>query len=101
MKTLEERRVIADIAYCHKILQGETVIPANKLFSLRVARTRGPQMKLVIPRARLNCRRNAFAVRVTRTFSKLPMKMRTATSLASLKRSLATFDLTGITNSVS
>ena len=64
------RRDDYDLLMCFRIFKGLTKIRLSDLYKISETSTRGPGTKIVLPRYKTNCWRQAFAVRTAHAFKK-------------------------------
>ena len=83
------RRDDYDLLMCFRIFKGLTKIRLSDLYKISETSTRGPGTKIVLPRYKTNCWRQAFAVRTAYAFKKLPFHVQNATSIKSFKNKLS------------
>ena len=90
LTTLEERRKRGDAIEVYKYLHGHWNVVRESLFTIK----EGPQtrhltsyMPLVVPRARLDIRKNFFTVRATNLWNSLPTAIRESRSVNIFKNS--------------
>ena len=65
------RRKKADLIMFHKIVNVLCGLPSNKFCTWKNSITRGASLKLVVPRARLGCRKHFFTVRAASDYAKI------------------------------
>ncbi len=91
LEILELRRLEIDLITVYKIIYGLVELSFSDFFQWSVATSlRGHSLKLSLPRFRLDCRRNFFAVRVVAPWNSLSQETVTSRSLAIFKRHLQT-----------
>jgi hypothetical protein len=94
IQTLEQRRVDQDMAQVFRYSKGIGNIEAEKLFeraAMRegpVTRQSGDRENFKIPAARLDVRKNSFAVRTVQHWNELPAKIKSAKDCQAFKREL-------------
>ena len=87
--SLERRRLRGDLLEVYRILQGEGNCGNEHLLNpCLVATTRGHELKLNKPRARLDLRKFGFSHRVVNPWNRLPGRVVSAPSLEVFKRRL-------------
>ena len=91
LETLETRRERQDLLEMFKIMNGYGNINPGTLFSKvhdregRVTRLRADPANVIVPRARLDIRKNSFTVRVPDRWNELPTETKTTASLQKFK----------------
>ena len=101
LQSLEERRVIADLAYLHKMIYGFVKMEFSHFFRIVGVgdgiSTRGHSMKLqpVNPSGRdfryIDCHKFFFTNRVVRTWNRLPAEIVQETSTATFKTKITEY----------
>ena len=82
LTTLEDRRLRGDLIETYKLMNGyEDINPDQFFIRNRQGRTRGHQLKLFTPYARLDCRKHSFSVRVVKHWNKLSKEAVNAESI--------------------
>jgi hypothetical protein len=94
LKTLADRRQEQGMALAYKFSKGVGNLKTDVLFERIPART-GPVTRLagsgenfLVPRARLDVRKQSFAVRAVRNWNDLPIEVKMATNKEQFKRAL-------------
>ena len=82
LKSLELRRLKADLTVCFKILRGFTNIIPSEIFVWSSSSTRGNSNKLYYQDSRVTVRQNLFSVRVVQVRNKLPEEVVSASSVS-------------------
>jgi hypothetical protein len=94
LQTLEERRYEQDMAMVHKFSTGVGNLAHEKLFqkiperAVPVTRLAGPGLNFTVPAARLDIRKNSFAVRSVQKFNTLPVTIKEIPASANFKKAL-------------
>ena len=96
LDSLAMRRKRFDLLMCHKILHGNTGLDPRAFFRMKDSVTRGGSIKFCIPRARLKCRSNFFAVRVISDYTKLSKVKDIPCKMSSFKAFLGGKSVRGI-----
>jgi hypothetical protein len=83
---LEMRRRRGDLIETYKIMTGKENIDRNEIFTCsETTRTRGHNMKLYLPKVRLNIRKFSFSHRVINEWNQLPQEAVSAPTINSFK----------------
>ena len=91
---LELRRLYADLILCYKIINGLTVLPPDKFFTIMANHvTRGHSYKLFLHQSRVNCRQHFFGIRVIKVWNFLPADVVCAHNISVFVRKLKCVDL--------
>ena len=88
LDTLELRRLHRDLTQCYNIIHGNVDLNYNDFFELNNNHLRGHSQKLVVRRARLNCRKYSFSNRVVPTWNSLPQEVIDSSSVHVFKNKL-------------
>jgi Reverse transcriptase (RNA-dependent DNA polymerase)/Endonuclease-reverse transcriptase len=81
LEFLEKRRLVSDLGFCHRLLNGEYDIDFSQfmqtpaMLSLRSSSRLSNNQKLAVPHARLNIRKHCFPVRVIPIWNSLSDKI--------------------------
>ena len=87
--SVKGRLLRCDLIRCWKIFNGESVVQPSDLFELPASRrTRGHCFKVNHVRARLECRRRSFAIRVVPLWNNLPESVVISETLNEFKKGL-------------
>jgi len=93
LRTLEYRRLVADLTMCYKIIHGLIALDINDFFTLGVSRTRGHNFKLAHSFVRINARKHFFSMRVIPVWNSLPNAVVDSSSLVVFVKRLQAVDL--------
>ena len=94
LQSLEHRRLIADLTICFNIVHGFTSLNFNDFFKFsNYSGTRGHMLRLEIPFAKLNIRKNFFACRVVKPWNALPAATVNSATSKIFKNNLYKIDL--------
>lgn len=94
LKSLELRRLLADIVLVFKIVHKLIALKFDDFFELDTNNvTRGHNFKLRVPLCRINCRFNFFSVRVVQPWNSLPAPLVNAASVNIFKSGLDKINL--------
>ena len=93
LQTLEHRRLLADILMCYKIIHGHIALNFDDFFSFSSNPTRGHPFKLIVPVAKCNRSKYAFASRVVPVWNLLPVSVVECRTVNAFKRCLREVDL--------
>jgi hypothetical protein len=94
LQSLEHRRLIADLVMCFNIIKGKNCLLTEHFFKINpITITRGHQLKLTIPLAKLDVRKFFFSNRVVPVWNSLPSQLILSPSLPSFKNQLSKLDL--------
>ena len=91
LKSLEERRLIADLCVCYKIMS--SLQHANLRISPAASTVKGGSIRLFVLSASTNLSRNFYSSRVVKLWNSLPERVRSCKSLSSFKYCLLSYDL--------
>lgn len=76
LESLELRRLKSDLSLFHKHLHGNVKINCYNSYTFQESITRGEKYKIIPNNCKTMIRHNAFFVRTSRLYSKLPVEMR-------------------------
>lgn len=93
IRSLEYRRVEADLILVFKILTSKAKLNYSDFFSLNSTQTRGHSLQLYKKDFKKDTRKYFFSNRVIDTWNSLPNDIVTATTISSFKSRLRKFDL--------
>ena len=101
LKTLEHRRLLADLIMVFKILNRQVDIDPNLLFTFKQVNyhLRGHNQQLIRPKAASNTALNFFPSRIIRLWNDLPLHIVQFTSIARFKRHVNDLDLVALKKS--
>ncbi len=89
LETLEYRRLFQDLVFCFQVLKGFVTIPSANLQFLPDTRTRGHNLKLLLPLVRHNSCLYMFFNRVVPYWNNLPTSCVDSCSVPSFKANLS------------
>ena len=101
LDTLEVRRIKQDLVQTFKILKGidrvewEEVFTKSQDIAIRTTRTTTDPMNLVVPRARLDIRKNSFFVRAPMLWNLLPKEAKNAKTIATFNNAISNVTASG------
>ena len=94
LERLELRRLHADLLCCFCIIHGLNCLSSDDFFTLSdFTITRGHTLKLALPKARVDCRKFFFCVRIIKVWNSLPNEIVTLTDAAVFKINLKSINL--------
>lgn len=88
LRTLSWRRKKLDLLLFHKIIHGRSGLRLNMFCTERASTTRGGASKIVLPRARINCRSHFFLNRVVPTYTRLSRNKPISANLNAFKKAI-------------
>ena len=93
LQTLEHRRILADLLMCYKIIHGHIALNLYDFFSFSSNPTHGHPFKLIVPVAKCNRSKYAFASRVVPVWNLLPVSVVERKTVDAFKRYLCAVEL--------
>ena len=94
LESLEQRRLKSDLILFHKHLNGNAKINNQTSYTVRESNTRGEKYKIFPNVCKTIARHNAFFVRTSRIYSKLPIEVRNCNDSMAFKSNLDQFCFT-------
>ena len=94
LKSLEERRIIIDLVFLYKLINGRLGISFDDFFTFGNSITRGHDFKLYINKYNIECRKYFFSNRVVHIWNQLPANIPKADTLHEFRDLLDGLDLT-------